>query len=83
MNKKEPTYVIQWSPTRKHFCIETSKEMFESNRQIFYKGAKTDYLPLTTAKSVVQAVEIIARFEAQNRQNQSASKRRSRPKYTF
>lgn len=62
MNKKEPTYVIQWSPTRKRFCIETRKEMFENNRQVFYKGAKADYLPLTTAKSFAHAIEIIEHF---------------------
>jgi len=82
INKKEPTYVIQWSPTRKRFCIETGKEMFENNRQVFYKGARTDYLPLPTARSFAHAIEIIERFKAQARQYQGASKR-CRPKYTF
>lgn len=63
MNKKEPTYVIQWSHRNQMFHVETPEEMLEKNREIYFTGKNSDYLPVALADGFDHAVEIIEYLE--------------------
>jgi len=49
-------HVVLWSPHQKCFHVETVKEMLETNRQIFARQDKGDYIVLGFERTYEAAI---------------------------
>lgn len=56
-------YVIQSSHRNQMFHVGTPDEMLEKNREIYFTGKKSDYLPVAITDGFDNAVEIIEYLE--------------------